>query len=146
MKLYLMRHGEAASENIDPQQGLTTGGRAAIERLAQRLATRGIQFAQIFHSEKERARQSAEIMARILVPGIPLQQHPGLKPNDDARQLLPELEGWQQDTLITSHLPFIPNLLALLIGELQSLAPAPGTVVCLENETRGWQINWVESP
>lgn len=146
MKLYLMRHGQAASELVDPQQGLTLEGRLAIEQLAQRLAQRGIRFNRVFHSEKERARQTAEIMTGVIAPDISPQQRAGLKPNDDPRQLIPEIEDWQGDTLLTSHLPFIPNLLSLLTGGLQSVALAPGTVVCLIKENTGWRIEWVESP
>ena len=34
MKLYLMRHGQAASFEVDPKQGLSNEGKAAIEQLA----------------------------------------------------------------------------------------------------------------
>jgi len=145
MKLYLMRHGQAASPQVDPQQGLTPEGRVAIEQLAQRLAMQGVLFAQVFHSEKTRARQTAEIMTSIMAPNVAPQQRTGLKPNDDPRPLIPEIESWQQDTLITSHLPFIPNLLSLLTGDLQSIVLIPGTVVCLVKENTVWRIEWVES-
>ena len=105
MKLYLMRHGQAASPQVDPQQGLSDEGRADIEQLAQRLAGQGIEFGQVFHSEKARAQQTAEIMVSILAPNVTPQMRSGLKPNDDPRLLLPEIESWQQDTLITSHPP-----------------------------------------
>lgn len=146
MKLYLMRHGQAASPQVDPQQGLTPEGRIAIEQLAQALVIQGMQFTQVFHSEKARARQTAEIMTRLIAPTVSPQQRAGLKPNDDPRLLLAEIENWQDDTLITSHLPFIPNLLSLLTGDLQSIVLAPGTVVCLVKENTIWRIEWVESP
>jgi len=38
MKLYLMRHGEAAIKGDDPKQGLTHQGKFAIENLAKKLA------------------------------------------------------------------------------------------------------------
>lgn len=145
MKLYLMRHGQAASPQVDPQQGLTPEGRVAIEQLAQRLAMQGVLFSQVFHSEKTRARQTAEIMTRVMAPNVAPQQRTGLKPNDDPQSLLSEIENWHEDTLITSHLPFIPNLLSLLTGDLQSIALIPGTVVCLVKENAAWRIEWVES-
>lgn len=146
MKLYLMRHGQAANPQDDPQQGLTPDGRIAIEQLAQRLAQQGVSFTQVFHSEKTRARQTADIMAHGIAPAVSPQQRPGLKPNDDPRPLITELENWQDDTLITSHLPYVPNLLSLLTGDLQSIVLTPGTVVCLVKEDNGWRIEWVESP
>ncbi|MCK4586416.1 MAG: histidine phosphatase family protein, partial [Gammaproteobacteria bacterium] len=63
MKLFLMRHGQAADIEVDPEQGLSAEGKAAIEQLAHRLAEQNITFKQVFYSEKARARQTAEIMA-----------------------------------------------------------------------------------
>lgn len=146
MKLYLMRHGQAASPQVDPQQGLSDAGRAEIEQLAQRLAGQGVHVHQVLHSEKARARQTAEIMAHILAPDITPQQRSGLKPNDDPRLLLAEIEGWQQDTLITSHLPFVPSLLFLLLGVNQNIALVPGTLVCLRKENSRWEMEWATSP
>lgn len=146
MKLYLMRHGQAASPQTDPQQGLTEEGRTEIEQLAKRLADRGVSFSHAYHSEKARAQQTAEIMAGILVPELAPKVCTGLKPNDDPRLLIPEIESWHEDTLITSHLPFIPNLLSLLTGDLQSIVLIPGTIICLLKENSVWRIEWVESP
>lgn len=150
MKLYLMRHGQAASPQVDPLQGLTGEGRADIEKLAKRLAGKGVQFRQVFHSDKARARQTAQIMAEYLAPNIMPQMLRGLKPNDDPGQLLAEIENWQKDTLLTSHLPFVPGLLAELTGQPgyreQGMGFAPGTVVCLERQNSDWLVEWVESP
>ena len=141
-----MRHGQAASPQIDPQQGLSSEGRAEVERLAKRLAGQDVQFSQIFHSEKTRARQTAEIMARILAPDITPQLRAGLKPNDDPRLLIAELNRWQQDTLIASHLPFVPGLLAELTGQAQNMGLVTGTIICLVKEAGSWKILWMESP
>lgn len=150
MKLYLMRHGQAASPRQDPQQGLTEQGRADIEQLAQRLAAQGIQFAQVLHSDKARALQTAQIMARIIAPGLIPLQRSGLKPNDDPELLLADIEHWQQDTLVTSHLPFVPTLLAMLTGQASYLETGmgfvPGTIVCLSKQDNNWQLEWIESP
>ncbi|MEJ2141678.1 MAG: phosphohistidine phosphatase SixA [Gammaproteobacteria bacterium] len=150
MKLYLMRHGQASSPQVDPQQGLTNEGRAEIEKLAKRLLGLDIQFKQVFHSDKARAQQTAQIMANHLAPNVIPQMHSGLKPNDDPQRLLSEIESWQKDTLITSHLPFVPGLLAELTGEAgfqsQGMGFAPGTVVCLSRQNNNWLVEWIESP
>ena len=146
MKLYLMRHGQAASPQVDPQRGLTSVGRAEIEQLAQRLLEQDIQLGQILHSEKARAQQTAEIMGRILAPQVIPQVHKGLKPDDEPGELLPEIESWQQDTLIASHLPFVPGLLAELTGQSPGMTLVPGTIVCLQKGSDGWQLEWSESP
>ena len=141
-----MRHGQADSPQVDPQQGLSDEGRVGIEQLAQRLAGQGVQFGQVFHSEKARARQTAEIMAAILAHKVTPQMRSGLKPNDDPHLLLPEIERWQQDTLITSHLPFVPTLLAELTGQPQGMGLMPGTIICLVKVKEAWQLEWIESP
>lgn len=150
MKLYLMRHGQAASAEVDPQQGLTDTGKADIEKLANRLAGQGINFSQVFHSDKARAQQTAEIITGITSPSVQPQMRSGLKPNDDPKALLPDIKSWQQDTLITSHLPFVPGLLVELTGEgsymQQGMAFVPGTIICLAKDNNNWQLQWVESP
>lgn len=149
MKLYLMRHGQAASPDIDPQQGLSEAGRQGIEQLAQRLAAQGIRVDQVLHSEKTRARQTAEIMAAALAPDVSPQQRRGLKPNDAPSDFIPELECLQEDTLIASHLPFVPSLLAELTGSFnreQGMSFVPGTIICLTRQDAGWQLEWIDSP
>ena len=149
MKLYLMRHGQAASPQVDPQQGLTGEGSADIAQLAKRLTGQGVQFDQVLHSEKARAQQTAEIMASILAPGVTPRMRSGLKPNDDPVDFVPELECLQEDTLIASHLPFVPGLLAVLTGSFdleQGMSFVPGTIICLTGQGGVWKIEWIEMP
>ena len=146
MKLYLMRHGQAAGIEVDPEQGLSAEGKAAIEQLAHRLAGQNITFKQVFHSEKARARQTAEIMAGVLAPDVIPTCKAGLKPNDDPEKLLADINGWQEDTLIASHLPFIPHLLMLLTGNSQATNFTPGTIACLAKTGSKWQLEWITSP
>ena len=146
MKLYLMRHGQAADIETDPEKGLSINGKAAIEQLARRLAKQDVTFKQIFHSEKARARQTAEIMANILAPGVSPACRANLKPNDDPEKLLSDINTWQEDTLIASHLPFIPHLLMLLTGNNQPTSFTPGTIACLSKSGPKWQLGWITHP
>ena len=146
MKLYLMRHGQAAGIEADPQQGLSNEGKAGIEQLAHRLTNQNVSFKQVFHSEKARARQTAEIMTSILSPDITPTSRTNLKPNDDPKKLLPDIDTWQIDTLIASHLPFIPHLLMLLTNDNQPGNFVPGTIACLTKSGSRWQLEWVTSP
>lgn len=154
MKLYLMRHGEAAFKEDDPAQGLTHEGKRAIEQLAKKLAHNSsrspteqkIGFEQVFHSEKTRAQQTAVIVSSIIAPGVTPLYRENLKPNDDPKDLLPDIETWTQDTLITSHLPFIPSLLSLLTTDQQPVRFDPGTIVCLSKSNSEWRLEWVSKP
>jgi phosphohistidine phosphatase len=141
-----MRHGQAASIEADPEQGLSAEGRAGIEQLAHRLSGQDVTFKQVFHSEKTRARQTAEIMTNILSPNVVPTSRASLKPNDDPEKLLPDINTWQEDTLIASHLPFIPHLLMLLTGDNQPSNFVPGTIACLTKSDSKWQLEWISRP
>ena len=143
MKLYLMRHGQAASIHTDPEQGLSNEGKLEIEKLALKLSDQGVTFKQAFHSEKARARQTAEIMSAILAPDITPTCKANLKPNDDPEKLLTDINSWQDDTLIASHLPYIPTLLMLLTGDNQPTSFLPGTIACLYKIGSIWQLDWL---
>ena len=154
MKLYLMRHGEAAFKEDDPTQGLTHEGKRAIEQLAKKLAQqssrnpnkRKISIERVFHSEKARAQQTAVIMSSIIAPGVTPLHRENLKPNDNPKDLLSDIETWTKDTLITSHLPFIPSLLRLLTTNQQIVRFDPGTIACLSKNNTSWHLEWVAGP
>ena len=146
MKLYLMRHGQAASIEDDPEQGLSGKGKASIEQLAHKLAQQEVTFNQVFHSEKARARQTAEIMTNILAPAVTPMYKANLKPNDDPKKLLADINAMQENTLIASHLPFIPHLLMLLTGNNQPSNFTPGTIACLTKNGSQWQLEWITHP
>lgn len=144
MKLYLMRHGQAENIDIDPEHGLSHKGNIAIEELTHRLSGKNITFKQIYHSEKMRARQTAEIMARNLAPEIVPSYRKNLKPDDNPALTISDIDGWQHDTLIVSHLPFLPRLLMLLTQDSQPAIFSPGTIVCLTKIGPDWQLDWTE--
>lgn len=150
MKLYLMRHGEALSADLDPEQGLSDNGKEKIEALAKYLHQQNLTFQCVFHSVKKRAMQTAEIMARVLSPDVKPQVMNNIKPNDDPRLVAPELNTWNEDTLVTTHLPFLPNIVTLLTGQdvfLSAITFETGTIICLEkgnNDT--WNLKWSSAP
>lgn len=150
MKLLLMRHGKYTDATIDPELGLSDAGKVEIERLAKELSSQGVSFSQVFHSEKKRARETAEIMARFIAPGVSVTTHKHIKPNDDPAILLEEISLWHEDTLVASHLPFVPSLLARLTSNASAISQIgfePGTIVSLsKSDENNWQIDWVAAP
>ena len=149
MNLYIMRHGQAAPTAQNAEQELTRQGRTGIEKLAAHLDQQGVKVKHVYHSGKARARQTAEIMASELAANVKLQVHDHIKPDDDPQQLLQDIQAWHEDTLVVSHLPFIPSLVSRLTADaMASLAIAytPGTIICLMPENNAWQIAWVEAP
>ena len=150
MKLYLMRHGEALSPQVDPERGLTDNGKLKIESVAKYLQQQGLMFQQVYHSKKKRAHQTAEIMTRLISPEITPAIHQNITPNDDPNLILSEINSWNEDTLITSHLPFIPNLMTLLTGKDAFITPITfetGTIICLQkNNNVNWTLEWSTCP
>ena len=149
MKLYLMRHGEALSPQMDPERGLSKNGKLSVQLVATHLKKSDISFSQVFHSKKKRARETAEIMAQTLSPNTEIALRNNISPEDDPNIIYSEISTWNEDTLIASHLPFVPNLITLLTGKdayLTKITFETATLVCLEKEQGNWKISWSTAP
>src|SRR5437588_7224866 len=66
MRLYLVRHAEAAPGEPDELRALTDRGHEQARELAERLAADGLQPAVVLSSPLLRARQTASTLARAL--------------------------------------------------------------------------------
>lgn len=148
MKLYLVRHGEAVSPEIDPNQPLAKETFKKLESFAIVLKNCRLEIAKIFHSSKLRAKQTAEILAKTCAPNIPLQEKPGLKPNDPIDSILEEIDSENHNLMIIGHLPFFQSLLCYLLKteNAQLFRFQAGSIVCLEKETFGWILSWALFP
>jgi phosphohistidine phosphatase len=148
-----MRHGQAKTPADGGESELTTNGRAIIahqaERLADLLKQQAVTLQQVYHSGKKRAEQTAAITIAHVAPQLESIIEPGLSPNADPNMLSLDLNGRPGPILLVSHLPFIPALMARLLGKAlrhTSDAIAPGTVIALERKDSGWQISSILSP
>ena len=145
MNIYLVRHGEAVSERLDPQRPLSSAGREEVERLARMAATKNVQVTAIFHSGILRAKQTAEVLAEPLRCTSGVQPLSGLRPQDDPAIAKAELEAAENPIMLVGHLPHLNRLVALLLsGDLESqvLQFPPATMVCCSNDTSKWKISW----
>src|SRR5437764_12980942 len=96
MEFYLVRHGEAVSENQDPERPLTQAGRQDMEQVARLASARNVQVSVIFHSGILRAKETAEILAAHLHPALGVKQIDSLLPQDDPKVAKAELDTAQQ--------------------------------------------------
>lgn len=150
MKLYLMRHGEYLSE--DPREGgaLSENGKASIRRIANFLSHANLHVANIFHSGKLRAQQTAELVAAGFICPKLTQARTGINPMDEVTQFANEMAGQEEDVLIVGHMPFMGRLIAKLLtgnADKEMVMLQTGSVVCLEKIENGrWLINWMLSP
>src|SRR3989442_4166078 len=68
MDCYLVQHGEATPEQDDPARPLTDRGRREVEPVAEAAKRSGVGIAEIVHSGKIRAPQTAELLAAARSP------------------------------------------------------------------------------
>ena len=150
MKLYLIQHGEAATEEVDPSRPLTAKGRLDVQKMASFLKGAGLGPMVIFHSGKTRARQTAEIIAARLGPDWQVQEGDNLGPKDPIQGLVKKISQMGEDLMIIGHLPFLAKLASTLLGASESknvVAFRQGGGVCLQkNEDRTWQVAWMVTP
>jgi len=150
MTLYLVQHGQALSDDVDPARPLSDAGEADARAMAAFLAGQPLAVPKIIHSGKLRARQTAELLAGAFAPPPPVAERSGLNPNDPPEELAPELARWQDDAMLVGHLPFMGRLVALLVsGRPQGniVAFRPGSIACLEPaDAGGWSVAWMIRP
>lgn len=152
MQLYLVQHGAAKSAAEDPRRSLTAQGASAVERMARYLATLKLRPDRIEHSDKERARQTAEIMAAHLEPAQGARQVAGMAPNDDIGPMWDRLQDELSATslMLVGHLPYLSRLLSALLGverERTLVAFQMAGVVHLERDRNTeWHLRWILVP
>lgn len=150
MKVYIVRHGQAASSDVDPQRGLTPAGRLQVERIAKLLKSLNLSVDCVWHSGKARAEQTAEILTEAMTVKEAVAAHPGLAPNDHVKPIRDEIEAAGQDIMIVGHLPFVGILTSQLLTGTESTWPInfkEATAASLQKPSDNhWQIEWVVTP
>ena len=150
MNLYLVQHGAAKSESEDPARPLTEDGRRAVERLAEFLAARAVRVDRLEHSDKLRARETAEILAARLRPVEGRVQVAGLAPNDHVEPTRARLMEETKSLMLVGHLPHLGRLVSRLLG-LDADRPVvqfqmAGVVRLERDAARTWVVRWVLPP
>lgn len=150
MLLYLVQHGASKLEAEDPQRPLNEDGVRTVGRVAAHLARLHIPLDAIEHSDKLRARQTAEILNSQIRPGRDARQVPGLAPNDDPAITAARLQNEACNLMLVGHLPHLSRLASTLLG-LPPDQPAVrfqmGGCACLERDADGkWALRWMLVP
>lgn len=150
MRTYLVQHGEATSEEEDPDRPLTDEGRSGLMGVIQALRNSGgVAPAEIYHSGKTRARQTAEILADGLAASTEPEEADGLQPLDDPAEWAERLRDSGRDTMLVGHLPYMERMAGLLLvddPEAEVVSFRYGGVVCLEDDGGGWSLAWAVTP
>ena len=93
MRLFLLQHGDALAESFDPLRPLSIRGRSDVERMTEFATRAGMRVQRVCESGKLRAKQTAEIGAARLAPGVPIETMPGLNPNDPVEPWVEMVNG-----------------------------------------------------
>ena len=91
MYLLLVRHGEANPDSSDDQRELSPKGVAEVTQLAQTLKEAKISLELIYHSNKLRAKQTAEILKNHINPKAELVMKGYLSPNDSTDRMMGDI-------------------------------------------------------
>ena len=149
MKLYLLRHGEPQSGEQDPDRRLTPRGQLDIAVIGRFLEQNAIYVPEIWHSEKHRVRETAEIIAQA-AGCTRLQERADLAPLDPVGPVRAEIIGREEDLMLVGHLPFLPRLAGQLLGcprESSVFRFETGEIVGLERGSEGvWQLLFAVCP
>ena len=148
MDFFLVRHGDARSSSDDPRRPLSERGLQEVEAVARAAAGR-IAVSTIFHSDKLRARQTAEIFGRFVSAENGVREIAGLAPEDDPWIAKAELESAEAPLMLVGHLPHLARLASLLLtgqSERQTVDFSTATIVCLSWESGAWSFSWSMSP
>jgi phosphohistidine phosphatase len=149
MKIYLVQHGEAEPESVDPARPLTAQGRQDVQQVAAFAARLGLEVEQIRHSGRTRAEQTAEILGEALSPADGVVTVSGLAPNDNVRPVAEALARESQPVMLVGHLPFLARLAGLLVTgnpDRSVVQFRNAGIVCLASEEDHWLIAWIVTP
>ncbi|MFO1129193.1 MAG: phosphohistidine phosphatase SixA [Rhodospirillales bacterium] len=151
MFLYLLQHGEAVPETVDPERPLTPQGRQDIERIGDFLAEAGVEVGRILHSGKLRTRMSADIIAAKLGSSPVIEEQKRIMPGDSPEWLRDVAVTWKDNILVIGHHPFMGRFVSrLVLGKEMPVVVdfTPGAIVCLARRgaTGAWFISWMLTP
>lgn len=160
MKLYLLRHGDAADPgdqrySTDAARPLTPKGIKRTRQLANGLRQMGVTFDLIFSSPLLRAKQTAEIVARSLKLERQLHFTNHLALEGAYVDILGQVEHAQpeaQTVLLVGHEPYLSGLISLLCtgGPALGLTLKKGGLARLEIVTlkagRCARLEWLLTP
>ena len=150
MRIVLVRHGEAASAEVDPAKGLSARGEAQARAVAGLLAPMALRLREIWHSGKARAEGTARILAAAMAAKVEPTEKPGLGPNDPVAPAASEIEASEAGVMLVGHLPFVSRLASLLLlgAEGPEVLRFPtATAACLARDRDGaWRVEWMVGP
>jgi phosphohistidine phosphatase len=125
VRLFLVRHAEAAPGEPDALRPLTPAGRALARELADRLAAEELDA--VLSSPLLRARQTAEQIARAANLAAEIDER--LAPGASAHDVCEAVGGRGESVVAVGHQPDCSEIYLELTGESRPFAPGAVAVV-----------------
>ncbi len=150
--LYLVQHAKAKPKQADPKQALSEKGQADIDKVAAYIAKLPLLQppAQIIHSGKTRAQQTANVLAQALSPINGVKSSANLSPMANVSLWAERLNTLSENVMLVGHLPHLSKLAALLLcqnEEKQVINFQNAGLVCLHKDDKGvWSGQWIITP
>ncbi len=119
MRLFLVRHAEAAPGDPDELRRLTDAGRATARALGRRLAAE--QPEAVLSSPLLRARETADAIARAA--GLTTEADARLGPGADADALRAVVDGRGEPVVVVGHQPDCSEIVLALTGRVEPFGP-----------------------
>ena len=158
MLLYLMRHGIAHDigqdgSTCDEERSLTIEGIEKTARIAEKLLHMHVQPSRIITSPLIRARETADIAAKILNPPSPLEEVDFLEPGGSFSDFSDWLaSSTMASVLAVGHLPEMPQFAAHFLTGTRGLSMIfkKAAICCISFDTwpgpsRG-RLEWLMQP
>lgn len=120
MRLFVVRHAEAAPGEPDDLRPLTDAGRAAARALGDALGPSGVEA--VISSPLLRARETAQAIAHAA--GVEPRSDERLAPGAHATHVVEAVSGLGETVVAVGHQPDCSQIVLELAGEVVDFAPA----------------------
>ena len=155
MELYLLRHGDAEDKKAgerDEDRALTESGREQIRKAAELLKKGKVEAGLILTSPLLRARQTAEIVSKILNYDDEVKELNALIVGSSPEKLLGELSKYSkvENVVVVGHQPHLAHCIAYLTGEDEGKLTIEKGACCLVSlpsigKAKG-ELRWIKRP
>ena len=146
--IYLMRHADAVSDEVDPERPLSARGRDQVSRVCLVLSkTPGFAPAEVWHSPLARSLETAELLLQGLGITSALVLREGLTPDDDPGPVAADLVAETRDIAVVGHEPHLGVLASMIVHGPKSrgvLFPfSKAGLLALSRSSEGWTAQWI---
>jgi phosphohistidine phosphatase len=124
MRLYLVRHAEAAPGDPDELRALTEQGQEQARRVGEQLARNGVRPDAVLSSPLLRARETAQAIAKAT--GSTAEPDDRLAPGATPEALRETVAGRGKTVVVVGHQPDCGQIAASITGGPEPKFPAAG--------------------